>query len=104
MGRGVLIMEESITTDPQPSAGVDLDVLHATLDHIRPALQSDGGDMIFHRVDENGVVELELLGACGTCPLSIMTLVSGIERLVMQRVPGVSGVVAHSPAIPNIFD
>jgi Fe-S cluster biogenesis protein NfuA len=45
---------------------------------------------------------MELLGACGTCPLSVVTLVSGIERLVLQRVPGATGVVAHSPVIPEL--
>ncbi|MEX1124624.1 MAG: NifU family protein, partial [Acidimicrobiia bacterium] len=73
-----------------------------TLEYIRPALQADGGDMIYHGVDDEGIVRLELLGACGTCPLSIVTLVSGIERLVLQRVPGAAGVVAHSPAIPEL--
>ncbi|HEX2154196.1 MAG TPA: NifU family protein [Acidimicrobiia bacterium] len=86
----------------ETTAGVDLEKLEAALDYIRPALQSDGGDMIFHGVDDDGVVKLELLGACGTCPLSIVTLVSGIERLVMARVPGVAGVVAYSPSIPDI--
>lgn len=80
---------------------VDFDALEETLEYIRPALQADGGDMIFHGIDEDGIVKLELLGACGTCPLSIVTLVSGIERLILQRVPGVNGVVAHSPSIPE---
>ena len=79
---------------------VDPEVLHQTLEYIRPALQADGGDLIFHEVNEHGVVFLELLGACEGCPMSIVTLVSGIERIVMQRVPGVSGVVAHSSNIP----
>ena len=94
-----------MTTDSDLEHGavsVDLEALVETLDYIRPALNADGGDMIFHGVDENGVVKLELLGACGTCPLSIVTLVSGIERLVLQRVPGAKGVVAHSPSIPEI--
>lgn len=91
--------DEQIATT---ASEVDLEQLEAALDYIRPALQSDGGDMVFHGVDDQGVVKLELLGACGTCPLSIVTLVSGIERLVMQRVPGVSGVVAYSPAIPDV--
>lgn len=78
---------------------VDLDALHATLDYIRPALHADGGDLIFHGVEENGIVKLELLGACGTCPLSIATLVSGIERIVVERVAGAQGVVAHTPGI-----
>lgn len=77
--------------------GIDYDALDETLEYIRPALQADGGDMIFHGVDNDGIVRLELLGACGTCPLSIVTLVSGIERLVLQRVPGVSGVISYSP-------
>lgn len=80
---------------------IDLDLLQDTLEYIRPALQADGGDLIFHGVDEKGIVMLEMLGACGGCPLSIVTLVSGIERVVMSRVPGVSGVVAHSPNIPE---
>lgn len=84
--------------------GVDLAALEETLDYIRPALQADGGDMIFHGIDEDGIVRLELLGACGTCPLSVVTLVSGIERLVLQRVSGAAGVVAFSPAIPNLSD
>ena len=82
-------------------ADIDIDLLEETLEYIRPALQSDGGDIIFHGVDDKGIVMLEMLGACGGCPLSIVTLVSGIERVVMQRVPGVSGVVAHSPNIPE---
>lgn len=84
---------------------VDEEILTATLDYIRPALHGDGGDMIFHGVGENGIVKLELLGACGTCPLSIATLVSGIERILVERVPGVQGVVAHTPGIipePNM--
>lgn len=91
-------MEQDSTTPRQ----VDMAALMDTLDYIRPALHADGGDLIYHGVDDEGVVRLELLGACGTCPLSIVTLVSGIERLVLQRVPGVSGVVAHSPAIPEL--
>ena len=80
--------------------GVDLDLLDATLDEIRPTLQADGGDMRFHGIDEQGIVSIELTGACGTCPLSAMTLVFGIEQVVLQRVPGVLGVVVCSPAIP----
>lgn len=92
-------MEQNSTSSNQK---VDMAALMETLDYIRPALQADGGDMIYHGVDDEGIVRLELLGACGTCPLSIVTLVSGIERLVLQRVPGVAGVVAHSPAIPEL--
>jgi Fe-S cluster biogenesis protein NfuA len=63
------------------------------IDAIRPALQSDGGDILFERVDD-GVVHVTLVGACGTCPISTMTLKAGVERIIMDRVPGVTEVVA----------
>jgi len=84
--------------------GVDLALLGAALDEVRPTLLSDGGDMLFRGVDERGIVSVELIGACGTCPLSAMTLVFGIEQVVLQKVPGVLGVVACSPAIPEFSD
>ena len=84
--------------------GVDLALLNAALDEVRPTLISDGGDMKLRGVDERGIVSVELTGACGTCPLSAMTLVFGIEQVVLQKVPGVLGVVACSPAIPELSD
>jgi Fe-S cluster biogenesis protein NfuA len=62
------------------------------IDAIRPALQSDGGDIIFHGIDADGVVNVELIGACGSCPVSTMTLKAGVERIIMDRVPGVTEV------------
>ena len=73
--------------------GIDLDALNDTLEYIRPALQADGGDMILLGV-EDGRVTLQLVGACGGCPLSTMTLTAGIERILRDRVPGVTEVVA----------
>jgi Fe-S cluster biogenesis protein NfuA len=65
------------------------------IDAIRPALQSDGGDMRVLSLDEEtGVVDIELLGACGGCPMSTMTLKSGIERILRDRVPGLTEVRA----------
>lgn len=84
--------------------GVDIALLEAALDEVRPTLQADGGDMTLRGVDERGIVSVELTGACGTCPLSAMTLVFGIEQVVLQKVPGVAGVVACSPAIPELSD
>lgn len=72
---------------------VDLELLDETLEYIRPALQADGGDMILLGVKE-GKVTLQLVGACGGCPLSTMTLTAGIERILRDRVPGVTEVVA----------
>jgi Fe-S cluster biogenesis protein NfuA len=63
------------------------------IDRIRPALQSDGGDIVFRSVDEAGVVHVNLVGACGTCPVSTQTLKAGVERIIMDRVPGITAVV-----------
>ena len=66
-----------------------------TIEVIRPALQADGGDMFLRDVDEEtGVVTVSLLGACGTCPASTATLKAGIERIMKDRVEGVTEVVA----------
>lgn len=82
---------------------IDTEAIEAALAEIRPALQADGGDLILRGVTEDGVVSVELMGACGTCPLSIMTMVAGIEMIVMKRVPAVAGVVAHSPLLPDVL-
>ena len=66
-----------------------------TIDVIRPALQADGGDIVIKDVDEDtGVVTVELVGACGTCPASTLTMKAGIERILRDRVDGVTEVVA----------
>ena len=65
-----------------------------TIEAIRPALQADGGDIFLQDVDEdNGVVTVNLVGACGTCPVSTDTLKAGIERIMKDRVDGVTAVV-----------
>jgi Fe-S cluster biogenesis protein NfuA len=71
------------------------DAVLATIDVIRPALQSDGGDIVLKEVDEDsGVVTVELVGACGSCPASTMTMKAGIERILRDRVDGVTEVIA----------
>jgi Fe-S cluster biogenesis protein NfuA len=66
-----------------------------TIEAIRPALQADGGDIVLRDVDEGrGVVTVTLVGACGTCPVSTDTLKAGIERIMRDRVDGVTEVVA----------
>lgn len=61
---------------------------------IRPAIQADNGDITLHDVDEaTGVVTVELTGACVTCPASNQTLKAGIERILRDRVEGVTEVV-----------
>lgn len=78
-------------TDLEPSE-LEQQVKDA-IELIRPALQSDGGDIVLDRVDDEGVVHVNLVGACGTCPISMQTLKAGVERIIMDRAPGVTGVV-----------
>ena len=92
------VIEIASPTD-KPEAGfggageIDLSVLETTLEYIRPALQADGGDLVLLGA-EDGKVSLQLVGACGGCPLSTMTLTAGIERILRDRVPGVTTVEA----------
>ena len=81
------------TSTVGPDTAIDMDKLNETLEYIRPAIQMDGGDIVLEGV-EDGTVRLKLVGACGGCPLSTMTLTAGIERIVKDRVPGVEAVVA----------
>jgi len=68
--------------------------VEATIEVIRPALQADGGDIVLCDVHEDtGVVEVELVGACVGCPASTQTLKAGIERIMRDRVDGVTEVV-----------
>jgi Fe-S cluster biogenesis protein NfuA len=69
-------------------------LVEQTIEVIRPALQADGGDIELRDVDETtGVVSVTLLGACGTCPASTQTLKAGVERIMKDRVAGVTEVV-----------
>ncbi len=66
-----------------------------TIEAIRPALQADGGDIVLRSVDElTGIVTVTLTGACVSCPASTQTLKAGVERIMRDRVDGVTEVVA----------
>lgn len=68
--------------------------VEATIEVIRPALQADGGDIVLHAVyEDTGLVEVELVGACVGCPMSDQTLKAGVERIMRDRVDGVTRVV-----------
>lgn len=71
------------------------------LDEIRPYLQTDGGNVKVLDVDDEMVVSLELLGACGTCPMSVMTMKAGIEEAIKRQVPEVSDVRASNLTSPD---
>ncbi|AIQ70868.1 MULTISPECIES: NifU family protein [Paenibacillus] len=62
------------------------------LDKLRPFLQRDGGDVELIDV-EDGIVKLKLMGACGSCPSSTITLKAGIERALLEEVEGVEEVI-----------
>jgi Fe-S cluster biogenesis protein NfuA len=64
------------------------------IDAIRPALQMDGGDIELVGVNEEGVVQVKLTGACDSCSISWLTLKGGVERILKDRVPGVTSVEA----------
>jgi len=63
------------------------------LESIRPALQADGGDIELVNV-EDGVVKVRLMGACGGCPVSSMTMSQGVEQAVRKAVPEIKKVIA----------
>ncbi len=67
--------------------------VEAVLAQIRPALQSDGGDVELIDMNE-GVVRLKLKGACAGCPMATMTLRHGIERILKEQIPEVKEVIA----------
>ncbi len=69
--------------------------IERALDKVRPALKADGGDARVVECDEvNGKVSIEMLGACGGCPLSQLDFVYAIETLIRREVPEVRDIVA----------
>lgn len=67
--------------------------VEAALEKIRPALKADGGDVELVDV-KDGVVTVRLTGACGSCPMSTMTLRMGVERVIREDVPEIKELVA----------
>jgi Fe-S cluster biogenesis protein NfuA len=68
------------------------DKVQAAIDKIRPALQKDGGDVILIDVTDDGIVKVQLTGACKGCPMSQMTLKEGIEKFVKSEIPEIISV------------
>lgn len=64
------------------------------IEQIRPYLQQDGGDIQFVNLSEDNVVNVELLGACGSCPYSLMTLKGGVESAMIKAIPEIKSVEA----------
>ncbi len=70
------------------------DQVEKIISKIRPQLQMDGGDIELVDVVD-GVVKVRLKGACGSCPMSMMTLKMGVERVVKQEIPEIKEVIAE---------
>lgn len=81
-----------------------LEKIESALDSIRPYLEADGGNVKLLEVDSDNIVRLELLGSCGSCPMSTMTLKAGVEEAIKRVVPEIRRVEAvnvTSPDDPN---
>ncbi len=72
--------------------------VEAALEKIRPFLVADGGDVKILEITDDMVVRLELLGACGTCPMSPMTMKAGVEEAIKKEIPEIKGVEAVNVA------
>jgi Fe-S cluster biogenesis protein NfuA len=84
-----------IATSANPVAATDIrERVQDVINLIRPAVQADGGDIELVDVLSDGVVQIRFHGACHGCPSSSMTLHSGIERNLRERVPQVTKVLA----------
>lgn len=64
------------------------------LDQVRPTLQADGGDITLLDVSEDGIVKVQLVGACGSCPFSTMTLKHGVEARLKDMIPEIKEVLS----------
>lgn len=64
------------------------------IEQIRPFLQADGGDIAFVELTDENIVNVELQGACGTCPYSRMTLKNGVEEAMIKAIPEIKSVEA----------
>src|SRR5262245_40754905 len=81
------------------------DKVEEVIKAIRPAIQADNGDIYLRDVDETtGVVSVELIGACVSCPASTVTLKAGIERILRDRVPGVTEVVNQGDEVGAVSE
>lgn len=78
-----------------------IEEIEKALDNIRPYLEADGGDVKVLEVDDNNIVKLELLGSCGSCPMSAMTLKAGVEEAIKRAVPSITGVEAINLTSPD---
>ena len=75
--------------------------VESALDEIRPALEMDGGTVELLEITPDNVVRLAMVGACSGCPMSALTLRLGIERLLKERVPEITGIETEGAVDPE---
>ena len=90
-GQMAVMESEDLGMDPKKMGEVEQQIIRLLDDEIRPAVAMDGGDINFMSF-ENGIVNIQMTGACGTCPSATETLKMGVERLLMEEIPEVRGV------------
>ncbi|MFH6982468.1 NifU family protein [Marinoscillum sp. 108] len=78
-----------------------LEKIESALDTIRPYLEADGGNVKILEVTDEQIVKLELLGNCGSCPMSTMTLRAGVEEAIKRAIPEIRGVEAINITTPD---
>ncbi len=77
------------------------ETIKEAMEMFRPQLQADGGDMEYVGIDEQNRVHLNLTGACGSCPMALMTLKMGIERYLKDACPEITEVVQDNAVNPE---
>ena len=83
--------DEAVVTAEE--RGERLSQLNSLIELMRPAVQADGGDLALLFADVvTGVVEVQLQGACSSCPVSSSTLQGGVDRILHDRLPWVTEV------------
>ncbi len=94
LNRGISTATPTTASPAVPAPSAMRAQVEKTIEVIRPALKADGGDIILHDVDDaTGVIRVELIGACVGCPASSQTLKAGIERIMRDRIDGVTEVI-----------
>ena len=84
-----------IAIAPEPIADSTLkERIQQVLDSYRPTLYMDGGDVELIKLDENGIAHIQMYAACFDCPISLLTMKLGIQRLLKEHFPEVKGVNA----------
>ncbi|MCU0428939.1 MAG: NifU family protein [Cytophagaceae bacterium] len=68
--------------------------VEAALESVRPYMIADGGNIRLLEITEEKVVKLELMGNCGSCPMSTMTMKAGVEEAILKAVPEITAVLA----------